>query len=163
MLQRQFGVRLSELAIRKACYERLRQLFSVGGHSTSWFNQNARARNKFKLQYYIGWINKVYGKTLIDPVDSEAMSTIYTARQTLGSLHDCRRSSSHGGKSLSHGGNPSSHGDIGETGRPGGTGETGELSGDGSAVDMKDIVMYRDLSHASWEDYQAQTPRGQEK
>jgi len=163
MLQRQFGVRLSELAIRKACYERLRQLFSVGGHSTSWFNQNARARNKFKLQYYIGWINKVYGKTLIDPLDSEAMSTIYTARQTLGSLHDRRRSSSHGGKSLSHGGNSSSHGDIGETGRPGGTGETGELSGDGSAVDMKDIVMYRDLSHASWEDYQAQTPRGQEK
>jgi hypothetical protein len=149
MLQRQFGIRLSELAIKNACYERLRQLFSIGGNSRSRFNQNARARNKFKLQYYLTWINKVYGKTLIDPLDSEAMSIIYTARQTLRPLDDGRKSPSYG--------------EIDEMGGRGAPGGAGVTSGDESAVDMKDIVMYRDLSHASWEDYQTPSPRVQEK
>jgi hypothetical protein len=160
VLQRQFEVRLSEVAIKNACYERLRQIFSIGGHSKSRFNQYARTRNKAKLQYYITWINKVYGKTLIDPLDSKAMSTIYTARQTVRSLSYDRwkKSSSHG--ETGEMGEMGRIGGIGGIGGTGGTGKVGKQNGDESAVDMKDIVMYRDLFHASWEDYQALSTQG---
>jgi hypothetical protein len=84
------------------------------------------------------------------------MSIIYTARQTLRSLCDSGRMklkyrSRRFGRSRNE---SSSHM---------GSGESGVTSGEEDAMDLKDIVMYRDLSHASWEDYQAPPQKKQKE
>lgn len=75
-LRNRYGLCLDEAAIRSGCLERLRQLFSRQGRSKVWHNREARAMNKAKPQFYVTWMNKVYGRTLLDMADVQTRSYI---------------------------------------------------------------------------------------
>ncbi|ERF72778.1 hypothetical protein EPUS_04213 [Endocarpon pusillum Z07020] len=133
--QKLYGLRLHDDEIRRACQQRLRQLFTPHGNSRRWYNRQAKAINRHKLNYYIDWINMVYGDTLIDPLDVRTMAYIYKAGQT----ESCRVKS------------------LGSRSRPRPeplTGKEHDASSGGDVDGGDDFVMYRDLFHASWEDYQ---------
>lgn len=136
-LQVHYRVRLHDAAIRSACQERLRQLFSYRGRSKLRYNREARSTNKAKLHFYIRWINRVYGQNLLDQRDPRTLLSILTKRparsgETPKSLRSMWKPLRLGQKSTS-------------------TQE--DANEDGISEDEDDFVMYRDLFHASWEDY----------
>lgn len=131
--QNLYGLRLHDEEIRRACRHRLRQLFSPHGNSRRWYNRQAKAINGHQLSYYIDWINKAYGDTLIAPLDVRTMSYIYKAGRT----ESCRVKS------------------VGSRSRPDPLTRKEHDASSGKGVGgADDFVMYRDLFHASWEDYQ---------
>ncbi len=140
-LKKRFGVRLYDEAIRAACQERLRQLFSRGGRSQLRHNREDRAMNRAKLHYYLGWINKVYGQALLDPHDRETLSIISMARW--GRNRDKSKTRWSMFKPIRAVRNDASW-------------QEHEIE-DETYMDENDVVMYRDLFHASWEDYRPRT------
>ncbi len=144
-LQKLYGVRLYEEQIRRACQERLRQLFSRYGNSRRRYNRQAKAMNRHKLKYYIDWINMVYDGTLIDPLDVRAMWFIYgTGWRESGRTESRRQTKS---RKLRSSLEP-----LREQ-QPGASSHGG-VDGNKKVDEESDFVMYRDLFNASWEDYQ---------
>lgn len=76
-LASRYEVCLHHATIRTACQQRLRQLFSRGGHSRRKHNRILRRNNRAKLRYYLDWINKVYGQIILDPGDARTLLSIY--------------------------------------------------------------------------------------
>jgi hypothetical protein len=138
-LRSRYGVQLHDATVQMACEERLRQLFSWGGRSKLRHNREARRMNRVKLHVYLFWINKAYGQILIDPHDGRTLSKIRAnrrlkPRETAKSLRSLSKRITKWQKDAS---SQAVVSEVEEDAREG------------------DIVMYRDLFHASWEDYQS--------
>ena len=138
-LRRVYRVQLHDVSIRIACQERLRQLFSREGRSNLRHNREARSMNRAKLHVYLHWINRVYGQVLLDPCDARIISSIQAKR---------RPKPREAAKSLRSLSRPIRK-------RQRGTQNLGAMTEADKCAHEDDVVMYTELFHASWEDYQS--------
>lgn len=126
------GLQLDDVAIKTGCEERLRQLFSRHTRSTVLRNREAKRMNKADYFSYVDRINKVYGKTLFDLEKPQYLVNIFLPRRKkVRSRASVRVKGTNLHKS-----------------------KRGGTRVDGDSVDVNDIVGYRDLFTASWEEYE---------
>jgi hypothetical protein len=133
-----YEVCLHHAAIRTACEQRLRQLFSRGGRSRRKHNRLLRRNNRAKLRYYLDWINKVYGQIILDPCDARTLWSIYRRR--------CSKRK-HLPRWIRSMRNPIAR-------RRASVPSQWTVNLNGASVNGDDVVMYRDLFPSSWEDNQ---------